>query len=344
MSVKDEDKPEQDVAKLDVAEAAPIKHEHHAADNTHLLRHDQQQQQQQQQADTAQVRMAAAADAESDPLQNGHPEDLEARSELLEPMDSDSAAIEAAFSLAQSGYFSQLPEHQSAAGAPVSLHNIPAWAPASDRLAGPVAKGNLHKADPITKGNAPMGHGLTEGTSRQQQLQSDTSMANPRTAGLVAASMIKDEDMHQEPGPGFQTDDSPMGVEVDVMDPENAYVKVEKEPLMRHASGSSGSEGGQAAMLDLGMQHRQASPAAHAGPSDLGKCASFTDYPARLAHLAYQQKLCPCQVCCLQHCPHVIPPKLDHSAYAVSPGLQGSCKGKTSVLLSNLSVHCLQTL
>ena len=97
-----EDKPEQQVAKLDVADAVPIKHEHHATDldtpvsqqqEQQLLGQQQQQQQkqqkqqlhelqlqqqqlhEQQQAGSIEVRMTEA-EAETDPLQHQHPQGL----------------------------------------------------------------------------------------------------------------------------------------------------------------------------------------------------------------------------------------------------------------------------
>jgi len=255
MSVKGEDKPEQDVAKLNVADAAPIKHEHHTNS------HDQQQQQ-------SSVRMTAAS-AEVDPLQNGHPADLEARPQLLDLALSGPASLEA-LDKTQGRSMSQQPQHEAGGGlAPTRVRG-----PAQGVVNGQAhwaQHGQLLSADPTAKGSLRVGHVPTMGSNHeglQSGAQADTPMKEASTVNVGTASAVKDEDVQQGSGVGFQEEDSPI-VEVDVMDPVNAYVKVEKEPL---AWQPTNLESGQAAVkMDVDVGHRQASPPAHATSSELGK-------------------------------------------------------------------------
>ena len=256
MSVKGEDKPEQDVAKLDVADAAPIKHEHHTNS------HDQQQQQQ------SSVRMTAAS-AEVDPLQNGHPADLEARPQLLDLPLSGPPPLEAP-DKTQGRSMSQQPPHEAGDGLAGTRVRSPAQGVVNGQ-AHWAQHGQLLSADPTTKGSLPVGHGTTMGSNHQGSqsgMQAETPMTEASTVDVGTASAVKDEEVQQGSGVGFQEEDSPM-VEVDVMDPVNAYVKVEKEPL---AWQPTNIESGQAAVkLDVDVGHRQASPPAHATSSELGK-------------------------------------------------------------------------
>ena len=259
MSVKGEDKPEQEVAKLDVADAAPIKHEHHTDS------HEQQQQQQQ-----SSVRMTAAS-AEVDPLQNGHPADLEARPQLLDLPLSGSAPLEAA-DKTQGRSMSQQPLHEASDDSAGSRERSAAQGVVNGQ-AHRAQHGQLLAADLATKGGSPVGHVPTMGSNQQglqSGMQADMPMREASTVAGGSVGAVKDEDVQQGSGVGFQEVDSPM-VEVDVMDPVNAYVKVEKEPL---AWQPTNVESGQAAVkmdVDVDVRHRQASPPAHANLAELGK-------------------------------------------------------------------------
>ncbi|DBA81836.1 TPA: hypothetical protein ACH3X1_007555 [Trebouxia sp. C0004] len=256
MSVKGEDKPEQDVAKLDVADAAPIKHEHHTNS------HDQQQQQQQQSS----VRMTSAS-AEVDPLQNGHPADLEARSQPLDLARSGLAPLEA-LDKTQGRSMSQQPPNEASDGLAGSRVRVPAQGVVNGQ-AHWAQQGQLLSADPTAKGSSPVGQNPTMGSNHQglqSGMQADTPMKEASTVNVGTASAVKDEDVQQGSGVGFQEEDSLM-VEVDVMDPVHAYVKIEQEPLVRQPTKI---ESGQAGVkMDVDVGHRQASPPAHATSSQL---------------------------------------------------------------------------
>lgn len=242
MSVEDEDKPEQQLAKLaEVAEAAPIKHEGHASDANQPTQH------QLQQLDTVQVRMPAAGAAEVDPLQNGHPADLDppaAPAPASAPPAGSGSVSAGVWDLAQSSNCPQRPQHQLVNGTTQYLTDC----------AGRLETDHRHR------GVSPKVPGLP------------TSGADPFTGveklgdggGLA---QVKDEAVLQA-GMGFQTGDTAMAGE------ENAdigvYVKAE-EALLRQASGSSGSENGQAVLMDLDVQGRQPSPAALANSASLGE-------------------------------------------------------------------------
>ncbi|DBA76675.1 TPA: hypothetical protein ACH3X2_008711 [Trebouxia sp. C0005] len=257
MSVKGEDKPEQDVAKLDVADAAPIKHEHH----TNSL--DEQQQQQQ-----TSVRMTAAS-AEADPMQNGHPADLEARPQLSDLPLSGPAPLEAP-DKTQGRSLSQQPLHEAADG----LAGTRARSPAQGVVNGqpPWAQhGQLPSADPTAKGSLPVGHGTTMGSHHQglqSGVQADTPMQEASTVHVGTGAAVKDEEVQHGSGVGFQEEDSPL-VEVDVMDPVNAYVEIEKEPLAWQPTNVESRQAAVKMNVDGGAGHRQASPPARATSSEL---------------------------------------------------------------------------
>ncbi len=293
MSVKGEDKPEQEVAKLDVADAAPIKHEHHTNS------HDHQQQQQQQQSS---VRMTAAS-AEVDPLQNGHPADLEARPHLLDSALSGPAPLEAA-DKTQGRSMPKQPPREAGVGLAGTRERSPAQGVVNGQ-AHWAQHGQLLGADPTAKGSSPVGHGTSNHQGLQSGMQADTPMREASTVNVGAVGAVKDEEVQQGSGVGFQEEEDSTMVEVDVMDPVNAYVKVEKEPL---AWQSANVESGQAAVkmdVNVDVGHRQASPPAHATSSELGKvtaghCQPL--HPSRWCHAASGVKVafaltvlcCPC--------------------------------------------------
>lgn len=260
--MKDEDKPEQEVAKLDVADAVPIKHESHASAGS--------QQQEQQPADSGQVRMTTAG-AEADPLQCGHPANLEASTHLFRPDDSQPAPLDA-FAKSQKEHMSELPEHQTADGLLNTVVGGLAHGVTNGQLQQP-SEGGVPSAGFTVKGTLPM----TDGRGHQylqNGLQADTPMKDANAVNMGTASAVKDEDVQQASGVGFLEADSPM-LEVDVMDPLNSYVKVETGALAGQASGISGIDGTQAAvMMDVDQNHRHASPAAQDHPSDIGNPAA----------------------------------------------------------------------
>ncbi len=302
MSVKDEDKPEQEVAKLDVANAAPIKHEHHTTSN------DQQQQQQQ-----SSVRMTAAS-AEVDPLQNGHPADLEARTQLSDLPLSGPASLEAP-DKTQRRSMPQQPLHEAGDLSAGTRARSPAQGVVDGQAHWP-RHGQLLGADPTAKGSSPVGHVPMMGSNHQglqSGMQADMPMREASTVHVGIEGAVKDEEVQQGSGVGFQEEDSPM-VEVDVMDPVNAYVKVEKEPLVWQPTNV---ECGQAAVkmdVDVDVGHRQASPPAHATSSELGKVTAGhwpSLHTGRCCHAAFGVKValastglcCPTGLCSflLQH-------------------------------------------
>lgn len=272
--MKDEDKPEQEVAKLDVADAVPIKHESHTSTGSQQQEQQQQtavsQQQEQQPADSGQVRMTSAG-AEADPLQSGHPADLEASTHLFHPDDSRPAALDA-HAKSQKEHMSELPEHQPADGLLTTTVGGLAHGMANGQLQ-PTSEGVLPPGGFMAKGILP----ATEGKGHQylqNGLQADTPMKDASAVNMGTASAVKDEDVQQASGVGFQEADSPM-LEVDVMDPLNSYVKAEKGALAGQASGTLGVVDPQAAvMMDVDLNHRHASPAAQDHPSDIGNPAA----------------------------------------------------------------------
>ena len=293
MSVKGEDKPEQDVSKLDVADAAPIKHEHHRSS------HDQQQQQQQQQSS---VRMTAAS-AEVDPMQNGHPADLEARPQLLDLPLSGPAPLEA-LDKTQGRSMSQQPAYEAGDGSARTRERSPAQGVVNGQ-AHWAQHGQLLGADPTAKGSSPVGHGTTIGSDRQglqSGMQAGTPMREASTVNVGTVGAVKDEDVQQGSGVGFQEEDNPM-VEVDVMDPVNAYVKVEREPL---AWQPTNIDSGQAAVkMDVDVGHRQASPPARATSSELGKVTAGHCQPlhnSRRCHAVFGVKFA--SALTVLHCPY----------------------------------------
>ena len=273
VSVKDEDRPEQEVAKLDVADAVPIKHESHT--NAGSEQQEQQQttgsqQQEQQQAESVQVRMTSAG-AEADPLQSGHPANLEASNPLFCPGDSRPAILEA-FAGTQEEHTSEQPEHQTADGLLNTTVGGLAHGITNGQLQQP-SEGVVPSADFSVKGTLPMTHDKGH-QYLQNGLQADTPMKDANAVNMGAARVVKDEDVQQASGVGFQEADSPM-LEVDVMDPLKSYVKIEKGALAGQASGSLGIDGTQAAvMMDVDLNHRHASPAAQDHPSDIGNPAA----------------------------------------------------------------------
>ena len=225
MSVEEEDKPKQQLAKLaEVAEVAAIRHEPHGthAADSHPSHH------QPQQPDTVQVRVSEAGVAEVDPLQNHHPADLDTPAGPAVPADPASVGT---------------------------------WGP---------AQGNQRQ---------PM-HGADEGSTscRARMEYSDRhEHAPPQALGMprgdISAGMgkagglqVKDEDAGMVLG--FQMGDADMADAEENVD-IGAYVKAE-QAMSRQASGSSGSENGQAVLMDLDAQGRQPSPASHAKPAPLG--------------------------------------------------------------------------
>ena len=237
ISVEEEDKPEQQLAKLaEVAEAAPIKHEPHgthAADSHTPL--------QPQQPDTVQVRVSEAGAAEVDPLQNGHPADLDT---LAAPAVPAGPAVPAA---------------SASAGA---------WG---------VAQGNdrcllaetqaMHGAD-----EAPTSSVVRMEYSHRPEHASARAPGVPRdhahSAGMSEAGGVQVKDEAAGAVLGFQIGDADMGNQEEDVD-IGACVKAE-EVLSRQASGSSASENGQAVLMDLDAQGRQPSPAPHAKSALLG--------------------------------------------------------------------------
>ena len=240
MSFDGEDKPEQELGKLaDVADAAPIKHEHYASSADQYPDHHQPPP-----PDTMQMRVSEAGAAEADPLQNGHPADLQTPA-----MPTDSAPSEA-WSVAQSGNFPQQPAIQPANGAGYTAQGATSSmpAPVSSHLpaqSGPASMLKVAMAD----AHAP----ATEAAA----------------AAAAAAAQVKDEDAQQAAGMGFLVGGADMAdgdEDVDI----GAYVKPDLEALVRQGSGSSGSEAGQAVLMDLDAQGRQPSPAACAASAQLG--------------------------------------------------------------------------
>ena len=267
MAVDGEDKPEQQVGKLDVADSALIKHEHHAGEADL-----QQEQPQQQQVDTVQVRMSQA-DAEVDPMQNGHPADLGAGCGLLHLVKSEPAALKAV-STSLGEYFAQEPNEL-----PTDSNSITTMGGLAHAAA------HVGLANAMGNGEYPMSSRMAAGI-HPNHVQSAVPMVG---VGPVASAVKHEDASHQAPGLGFQSedashralglgfdsDDSPMS-DVDVVDLHNAYVKPEREPLLRHVSGSRGGGGmGQAAKMGVNVQDRPASPAAHANGSELGEISAF---------------------------------------------------------------------
>ena len=233
MPVEEEDKPEQQLAKLaEVAEKAAIKHEPdgtHAADS-HPTHH------QSQQPDTVQVRVSEAGTAEVDPLQNEHPADLHTAAVPAAPAVPAGPAVPA----------------ESASGG--------AWG---------LAQGDDRS---LLAGSQPM-HGTGQGPTRcmanmEYGHRPGMPQGDAHPAGRSKGSdlQVKDEDAGAVLG--FQMGDADMAngeEDVDI----GTYLKAE-EALFRQASGSSGSENGQAVLMDLDAQGRQPSPASRAKSAPLG--------------------------------------------------------------------------
>ena len=292
MAVDGEDKPEQQVGKLDVADSALIKHEHHAGEADL-----QQEQPQQQQVDTVQVRMSQA-DAEVDPMQNGHPADLGAGCGLLHLVKSEPAALKAV-STSLGEYFAQEPNELPTdsnsittmgglahAAAHFGLANAMGNGeyPMSSRMAAGIHPNHVQAAVPMVAVGPVASAVKHEDASHQAPgLGFQSEDASHRALGL---GFQRENASHQAPGLGFQSDashgglgfesdDSPMS-DVDVVDLHNAYVKPERKPLLRHVSGSrGGGEMGQAAKMGVDVQDRPASPAAHANGSEFGEISAF---------------------------------------------------------------------
>ena len=248
MSVEEEDKPEQQLAKLaEVAEAAPIRHEPHgthaaSAPPTH---------QQSQQPNTVQVRVSEAGAAEVDPLHNGHPADLDTpavHAGPAVPADSTSGRL---WGLAQGDDRSLLAEIQPMHDA----HQVPVSAVAEMEYIDRQRHGDaLFKAPGVLRDDA-----CPAGMSQVGGLQ-----VKDEGADAVLGFQMRDADMANE-----EEEDVDIGT----------YVKAE-EAMSRQASGSSGSENGQAVLMDLDAQGRQPSPASHAKPALLGQL----DIQLGLAH------------------------------------------------------------
>ena len=229
MSVEEEDKPEQQLAKLtEVAEAAPIKHEphgRHAADS-HTSHH------QPQQPDSVQVRDSEAGAAEVDPLQNGHPADLDTPAAPAGPAVPADSACGGAWGVAQGDDRSLLAETQPMHGTNQGPTRSVARMEYSHRPE--------HASLKVPA--MPRGHAHSTGM------------------GSAGGLQVKDEDAGRVLG--FQIGDADMAREEEDVD-IGACVKAE-EGMSRQASGSSGSENGQAVLMDLDAQGRQPSPASRA--------------------------------------------------------------------------------
>lgn len=246
MSVEEEDKPEQQLAKLaEVAEAAPIKHEHHSTHAADPPTH------QPQQPDTVQVRVSEAGAAEADPLHNGHPADLDTPAGPAGhavPADSASAGT---WGLAKGSNRPQLAEAQPVHGAdehPNSSVPNAGYTHRPEHVASSFKAPGRHRGDAHATG---MGRGASLGVKEE------------------AASM----------GVGFQVgEDTDMAEEEENVD-IGAFVKAEKA-MSRQGSGSSGSENGQAVLMDLDAQGRQPSPspASHAKSAQLGRTSIIAMY------------------------------------------------------------------
>lgn len=238
MSVEEEDKPEQQLGKLaEVAEAAPIKPEPHG---THAASAPPAHQQPQQ-PDTVQVRVSEAGAAEVDPLHDGHPADL------------DTPAVPAAPAVPA----------DSASGGPWGL------ARGDDRSV--LAKTQpMHDADQVPLSSVAKmdySHRHEDASFKAPgSLRGDVYSARMSQVGGL---QVKDEDAGAVLG--FQMRDADMANEEEEEDVDiGTYVKAE-EAMSQQASGSSGSENGQAVLMDLDAQGRQPSPVSHAKASLLGQ-------------------------------------------------------------------------
>lgn len=240
MSVEEEDKPEQQLAKLaEVAEAAPIKHEHHSTPAADPPTHYQPQQ-----PDIVQVRASEAGAAEADPLHNGHPADLDTPAGPAGPAVPADSASAATWGLAQGSNCAQPAEAQFIHGA--DEHPTSSVAQA----------GYTHRPEHVDS--------LSKAPGRHRADAHTTGMASAIGSGVKeeAASM----------GMGFQmVGGSDMADEEENVD-IGVFVKAEKA-MSRQGSGSSGSENGQAVLMDLDAQGRQPSPspASHAKSAQLGR-------------------------------------------------------------------------
>lgn len=244
MSVDGEDKPEQELSKLaDVADAAPIKHE--TLTTLHPEHH------QPTPSDLLQVRMSEAGAAEADPLQNGHPADLQTPAAPSMLADSAPSGI---WGVADSGCFSQQPATLPANSVSYTAEGATSSMPA------PVSS-HLHAQS--GSANTP-----------------DMLLHDAYAPGMEApaAAQIKDEEAQQAAGTGFQVLDADMAngeEDVDI----GAYVKPDLETLLQQGSGSSGSEAGQAVLMDLDAQGRQPSPPARPASAQLGGQQSSNSNP-----------------------------------------------------------------
>ena len=232
VGVEGEDRPQQDVAKLDVAEAAPIEHHHHAHPADLLLH-----QHQQQQTDTVQVRVAAPA-AEVDPLHDGHPADLEPA------LDTSGAA----------------PRRARTVGLATAQGQL------DSALNGPVQPG-----DPVAKNSGVSGpmHG-----GGQRYMQCDVHMTHASQEGWGAASMMNGDDVSGSPG-----GDSPL---VDVLDPVNAYVKVQGGSGWPDSTSAGAQAEQQTVIMGSDVQSKQASPP---DASQLGKQSSL-EHTSNCRHIS----------------------------------------------------------
>lgn len=248
MCVENEDKPEQQLARLaEVAEAAPIKHECHAVDANQHAQHPPHQ------LDTVQVRLAGAGAAEVDPLQNGHPTDLEppaagpAAAAPAAPAAASDSAPAGAWGLAPGVYCPQQPQPQPG--------NAANQAPASS----------------VTKPESNHRHGeISPRVPGVPANEADTFTGMEKVGVGGGHAQVKGEAGLHAAGMGFQVGDANMvngEQDVDI----GAYVKT--EALLRQGSGSSGSENGQAVLMDLDAQGRQPSPPANANSASLGEQA-----------------------------------------------------------------------
>ena len=226
MSVEEEDKPKQQLAKLaEVAEVAAIRNEPHStrATDLHPTHH------QPQQPDTVQVRVSEAGVAEVDPLQNHHPADLDTPAGPAGPADSASVGT---------------------------------WGAAQGDQRQP-----MHGADEgSTSCRARMEYGHRREHAPPQA--SDMPKGDVHSAGLSKACGLQVKDEDDGAVLGFQMGDADMADAEENVD-IGAYVKAE-QAMSQQASGSSGSENGQAVLMDLDAQGRQPSPASRAKPAPLG--------------------------------------------------------------------------
>ena len=243
--MESEDKPQQELSKLaEVAEAAPIKHEWHYTSNGSAAH------QHPPVPEMLQVRVSEAG-AEADPLQNGHPADL----------DTNAVPAESAYSTQQlQDHHGHVPQQSGQQMANGFSHSVPsrfaqeAPATAAAAVSGS-GQGNLHSLAPVQTPQLPIADAHAFGNGTEQH----------------SVAQVKTEEEQQPMGDELRSGAAELAEEEEEDVDIGSYVKPDLENGSQQHSGSSGSEDGHAVLMDIDSQGRHPSPAVHASSAQLGK-------------------------------------------------------------------------